>query len=51
MLGNDYAQARKQYVEEVRRSFNHVQPDEYEEELQTGTAVSYTHLRAHETSV
>lgn len=38
MLGNDYAQARKQYVEEVRRSFHHVQPDEYEEELQTGTA-------------
>ncbi len=38
MHGNDYAQARKQYVEEVRRSFQHAQPDEYEEELQTGTA-------------
>ena len=32
MLGNEYAQARKQYVEEVRRSFHQVQPDEYEEE-------------------
>ena len=30
MHGNDYAQARKQYVEEVRRSFQHA--------LQTGTA-------------
>lgn len=32
MLGNDYASARKQYVEDVRRSFNHAAPDEYEEE-------------------
>ncbi|MDE7311587.1 MAG: hypothetical protein K2N87_08245 [Eubacterium sp.] len=38
MLGNDYARARKQYVEEVRQSFNHVQPDEYEEEAGAGTA-------------
>ncbi|MCI8449287.1 MAG: hypothetical protein HFH30_13070 [Eubacterium sp.] len=38
MLGNDYAQARKQYVEEVRRSFNHAQPDTYDDELSTGTA-------------
>ncbi len=38
MLGNDYAQERKRYVEEVRRSFNHAQPEEYEEEPQTGTA-------------
>lgn len=37
MLGNEYAQARKQYVEEVRRSFNHAQPDEYEAEPQAGT--------------
>lgn len=32
MHANDYAQARKQYVEEVRRSFHHEQPDDYEEE-------------------
>ena len=32
MLGNDYAQARKRYVEEVRRSFNHAEPDEYQDE-------------------
>ncbi len=37
MRGNDYAQARKQYVEEVRRSFHQVQPDEYEEEPAAGT--------------
>lgn len=44
MLGNDYAQARKQYVEEVRRSFNHAQPEEYEEEPQAGVA-SFFKLR------
>lgn len=44
MLGNDYAQARKQYVEEVRQSFNHAQPDEYEESLGTG-AVSFFKVR------
>ncbi|MCI8890790.1 MAG: hypothetical protein HFH34_05475 [Eubacterium sp.] len=44
MLGNEYAQARKQYVEEVRRSFNHVQPDEYEEEP-TVRAVSFFKVR------
>ena len=38
MLGNDYAQARKQYVEEVRQSFKHVQPEEYEEDPGAGTA-------------
>lgn len=38
MLGNDYAQARKQYVEEVRRSFNHAQPDTYDDEPSTGAA-------------
>lgn len=38
MLGNEYAQARKQYVEEVRQSFNHVQPDEYEEDAGAGAA-------------
>ncbi len=38
MLGNDYAQARKQYVEEVRRSFNHARPEEYQEEPEAGTA-------------
>ena len=44
MLGNEYAQARKQYVEEVRRSFHHVQPDEYEEEPTVG-AVSFFKVR------
>lgn len=38
MLGNDYAQARKQYVEEVRRSFNHAQPEEYQDEPAAGGA-------------
>lgn len=38
MLGNDYAQARKQYVEEVRRSFHYAGPDEYSDEADTGTA-------------
>ena len=37
MLGNDYAQARKRYVEEVRRSFNHAEPDEYQDESGEGT--------------
>lgn len=44
MLGNEYAQARKQYVEEVRRSFHHMQPEEYEEEPQAG-AVSFFKVR------
>ncbi|KAI4447144.1 hypothetical protein C823_001663 [Eubacterium plexicaudatum ASF492] len=44
MLGNEYAQARKQYVEEVRRSFNHAQPDEYEAEPQAG-ATSFFKVR------
>ncbi len=44
MLGNEYAQARKRYVEEVRRSFNHAQPDEYEEEPPAG-AVSFFKVR------
>lgn len=38
MQGNDFAQARKQYVEEVRRSFHHTEPDEYGEMPQEGTA-------------
>ncbi len=38
MLGNDYAQARKQYVEEVRRSFHHADRDEYEMEPEAGAA-------------
>lgn len=44
MLGNDYAQARKQYVEEVRRSFNHTEQDEYEQEPEAG-AVSFFKVR------
>lgn len=44
MLGNEYAQARKQYVEEVRRSFHQVQPDEYEEEPPVG-AISFFKVR------
>lgn len=43
MLDNDYAQARKQYVEEVRRSFGHAQA-EYEEEPPAGAA-SFFKLR------
>ena len=39
MSGNDYAQARKQYVEEARRSFGHMGEDDYEtEELSGGTS-------------
>lgn len=44
MLGNDYAQARKQYVEEVRQSFNQVQPDEYEQEP-VSTAATFFKVR------
>lgn len=32
MLGNDYAQARKQYVEEARRSFGQAGQDKYDDE-------------------
>lgn len=38
MVGNDYAQARKQYVEEVRRSFDHAGTEEYQEETGAGAA-------------
>lgn len=44
MLGNDYAQARKQYVEEVRSSFQHAEQDEYEMEPEAG-AVSFWKVR------
>ncbi len=44
MLGNDYAQARKQYVEEVRRSFHHTEQDEYDREPEMG-AVSFFKVR------
>ena len=46
MSGNDYAQARKQYVEEVRRSFRHAQEDDYEddEEFNAGS-VSFLKVR------
>lgn len=38
MSGNDYAQARKAYVEEVRRSFQHEDPDNYDEGQYSGEA-------------
>lgn len=38
MSGNDYAQARKQYVEEARRSFGRMQEDDYETEELSGGA-------------
>lgn len=34
---NDYAQARKQYVEEVRRSFRQEEDDDFQDELSGGT--------------
>ncbi len=45
MLGNDYAQARKQYVEEVRRSFNHAQADTFEDEPASGSTASFFKVR------
>ncbi len=38
MLDHDYAQARKQYVEDVRRSFHLAGQDAYEEPPQEGAA-------------
>ena len=45
MMQNDYAQARKQYVEEVRRSFRHAQEDDYEEDEPVSVSVSFLKVR------
>jgi len=43
---NDYVQARKQYVDEVRRSFQQQEePDEFEDELQETGSASFFKVR------
>lgn len=46
MSGNEYAQARKQYVEEVRRSFLHnTREDDYEERESDSGSASFWKIR------
>ncbi len=45
MQRNDYAQARKQYIEEVRRSFRHEEEDEYDNNEPSAGAASFFKVR------